>query len=141
MMKRITSLFLLAILLMSICSVSSARAVQPRYAYVHSISADIFRSGSTITCNGSGQAMKDDLSVLVCVQLLRKPVNSGLWYYVDSWNATGTGIFGAGLERYVTVPSGNYYKVHVNVTIFDAQGNQLEIVGLDSHTIFYPAPN
>ena len=140
MKKKYSALFLIFVLLVSLFAVPSALAAQPRFSHVMSITAGIDRNGSTLICAGAGSAMSNTDLVYVHISLLRRSHDGGNWSFVSSWGANGVGQLLTMVEATPTVESGYDYYVHTVVQIRDPETNQLlEAVGLDSHTISYPA--
>lgn len=129
MKKKLLAIFLLLMLCMSIVP---AGAVQPRYSYVHAMTAGIDRSGSIVTCFGSGHTLCDDTYTYVTVTLLRRAQDGGTWNYVASWSTSTSGMNNAAIERSVSVESGYDYQAYVNVQVKDANGTVLESVGMYS---------
>lgn len=134
MTKKFIALLLLFSLLLAVVP---AEAAQPRYAYVHSISAGIDRSGSVLTCAGGGYTLHEDTDTYLTVTLLRCPQDGGIWSYVTSWSTSTHGYFLAYIEEDVNVDIGYDYQVYVVVRIKDANGTVLETASMCSDVNSY----
>lgn len=139
MNKKIISVLLVLVLMISAIPAANAETVQPRYSHVFSISAGVELNGSSLWLLGQGDSMYHDTYSYLYVTLLRIPEDGGNWSPVSSWSASSVGVIPSLIEKTVTVSPGYNYKIYVNLQIKDETGYILESVGMYSHVEYYPS--
>lgn len=135
-MKRLLSLVLAVVMVLSTASVAYAAVIPPdevQYSHVNSLYAclSIDKWGVT-TCTGRVSA-KSVRPVEVDVYL--QQYTGSYWRTVASWSASGS--WQASLTRNYAVYSGYQYRVLAIGYVYDDAGNILESVS-GTHTVNYP---
>lgn len=126
-MKRITTVFLLAALVLSMgIPVSAQRpdtTVTPYYTHVNSVYAciSINPTWGIATCSGRVSAQS---VTPVKVNVYLQQDTGTYWKTLKSWSATGT--WQADLQRDYAVARGYKYRVLVVGYVYDDAGNLLE---------------
>lgn len=135
-MKRLISILLVFLMILSMTSVVSAAIwpIDPLYTYVNSVYASltIDTTWGIATCTG-GVSAKTNHPVMVDVSLQK---NTGTyWQTIQTWSATGD--WDADISRSYAVYSGYQYRVLTTGYIYDNAGRILESAST-THTVNYP---
>lgn len=138
-MKKVFSLLLAALLLLSstfpvnaVAPEQSITAVQPRWTYLHTITAfiDINFLG-VATCEGTAVSrVVKDVKVVVRLQ---QETDTG-WSTLKTWTDTGAG--SAVASGSYAVARGYTYRTVSSVYVYDDNGNIIE-TGSASDTFYY----
>lgn len=140
MHKKILALLATLVLLTTSIVIAQASDIQPRYAYIRSVSAGTRLTGSSLWCFGQGDALTADTVTYLNVIVLSQSHSGGTWSAIASWSTSANGISTALIDETISVSPGYDYKVYTNIQIRDANGYTLESKGVSSHTVSYPVP-
>lgn len=135
-MRRLVSLALVLLLVLSMTSVVSAAIwpIDPLYTYVNSVYASltIDTTWGIATCNG-GVSSKANHPVKVNVYLQK---DTGVyWQTVQSWSVSGD--WDADLSRSYAIYHGYTYRVLTVGYVYDNSGHILESASV-THTVAFP---
>lgn len=98
--------------------------VQPRYAYVNSISTDLYISNGKATCTSTIKGMSS-VTKIEATQYLEKKTLLGGWKEVDHWDKTVNGDYLYMCNSKDNLSSGTY-RVRTVATVYS--GTDYEIV-------------
>lgn len=107
------------------------------YTDIHMISASFDIQNGTASCFGSGKSQHGDSTTTLTVTLQKSYLESSSWNRVASWSSTGHGTELVYVSSEKVVSSGYRYRIYVNCTVKDSNGNLLESAGIYSRIVEY----
>lgn len=127
MLKKIISIMLCFVVIMSICTISASASelISVNYAYTRSCSSDISVSNKTITAKSSVIGYNGTTTKVVIKQTLQKKTSSGIWTSAGSANST-TNSYRATLSKKYTGLSSGKYRLKSVFTVY--AGNNSETI-------------
>ena len=110
MLKKIISMMLCLVVIMSICSisVSASDLISINYAYTRSCNSDIVVSNTTITAKSTVMGYSGKTTKIVIKQTLQKKSSSGTWTTVGTSSNTVNSHINVYSKKYTSLSSGKY---------------------------------
>ncbi len=110
MLKKIISMMLCLVVIMSICSISASASdlISINYAYTYSCESNISVSNKTITAKSSVVGFNGTTTKIIIKQTLQKKTSSGTWTSAGTASSTTNGYRATLSKKYTGLSSGKY---------------------------------
>ena len=127
MLKKIISIMLCFVVIMSICTISASASdlISVNYAYTRSCSSDIVVSNTTVTAKSTVMGYSGKTTKIVIKQTLQKKSSSGTWTTIGTSSNTVNSHINVYSKKYTSLSSGKYRLKSV-FTIYS--GNKSETI-------------
>lgn len=127
--RSVISLLLLLGILGSTLLAAHAEGISPRYTGLSALSSSLkISAGGGATCRGTA-TLKNGYTADLKVELKQDGST------IKTWTNSGSGTLSAGTTYYVM--SGHEYVVTTTVTVYDSDGNTVQVASEDSATRSY----
>ncbi len=110
MLKKIISIMLCFVVIMSICTISASASdlISVNYAYTRSCSSDIVVSNTTVTAKSTVMGYSGKTTKIVIKQTLQKKSSSGTWTTIGTSSNTVNSHINVYSKKYTSLSSGKY---------------------------------
>ena len=110
MLKKVISMMLCLVVIMSICSISASASdlICVNYTYTYSCDSNMTISNKTITAKSSVIGYNGTTTKVVIKQTLQKKTSSGTWTSAGTASSTTNGYRATLSKKYTGLSSGKY---------------------------------